>query len=220
MALGGGEDGKGKGDSMAGLPAIWPAPEELAARLRPSPEETALAGMDPLDALRLSRELQNKRVYTPEQAAANRLQTLTDVGHVIPVLGNVMSAHDAVNYWSDAATNADELEAHKSTVLGQLSALGAITGLPFGRTAAQVAKEAPDTLPVIFAYHGSPHDFNDFKLDKIGTGEGAQAYGHGLYFAENPATAISYREALAKKHQLNPQQGNLGDIRTAAQSIG
>jgi hypothetical protein len=41
----------------------------------------------------------------------------------------------------------------------------------------------------IKAYHSSPHDFDRFDLSKIGTGEGAQAYGHGLYFAENPAVS-------------------------------
>jgi hypothetical protein len=41
-------------------------------------------------------------------------------------------------------------------------------------------------LTGIKAYHSSPHDFERFDLSKIGTGEGAQAYGHGLYFAENP----------------------------------
>ena len=43
--------------------------------------------------------------------------------------------------------------------------------------------------PGIKAYHGSPHDFDKFDMSKIGTGEGAQAYGHGLYLAENEATA-------------------------------
>jgi hypothetical protein len=38
----------------------------------------------------------------------------------------------------------------------------------------------------IRAYHSSPHDFERFDMSKIGTGEGAQVYGHGLYFAENP----------------------------------
>ena len=38
----------------------------------------------------------------------------------------------------------------------------------------------------IKAYHSSPHDFDRFDLSKIGTGEGAQVYGHGLYFAESP----------------------------------
>lgn len=48
----------------------------------------------------------------------------------------------------------------------------------------------------IRAYHGSPHDFDRFDMSKIGTGEGAQAYGHGLYFAENEAVAQSYKQPL------------------------
>jgi hypothetical protein len=48
----------------------------------------------------------------------------------------------------------------------------------------------------IRAYHGSPYDFDKFDLSKIGTGEGAQSYGHGLYFAENPAVAEQYRQAF------------------------
>lgn len=34
-------------------------------------------------------------------------------------------------------------------------------------------------------------------MEKIGTGEGAQAYGHGLYFAENPSVAQSYARGAA-----------------------
>lgn len=49
----------------------------------------------------------------------------------------------------------------------------------------------------IRAYHGSPHDFEKFDMAKIGTGEGAQAYGHGLYFAEQEAVAKGYRDQLA-----------------------
>jgi hypothetical protein len=41
----------------------------------------------------------------------------------------------------------------------------------------------------IRAYHSSQHDFDRFDISKIGTGEGAQVYGHGLYFAENPAVS-------------------------------
>ena len=44
--------------------------------------------------------------------------------------------------------------------------------------AARVAEEKG-----IVAYHGSPHDFDRFSTEHIGAGEGAQAYGHGLYFA-------------------------------------
>jgi len=49
----------------------------------------------------------------------------------------------------------------------------------------------------IRAYHGSPHDFDKFDFSKIGSGEGAQAYGHGGYFAEAEGIARHYRDALA-----------------------
>jgi hypothetical protein len=55
----------------------------------------------------------------------------------------------------------------------------------------------------IKAFHGSPHDFDKFSLDHIGKGEGAQAYGHGLYFAESEGVAKSYRDALKKDAKLN-----------------
>lgn len=50
----------------------------------------------------------------------------------------------------------------------------------------------------IRAFHGSPYDFERFDIEKIGTGEGAQAYGHGLYFAENEGVAKSYRDTLSR----------------------
>ncbi len=46
--------------------------------------------------------------------------------------------------------------------------------------------------PLMTVYHGSPHAFDRFDSSKIGTGEGAQAYGHGLYFAENPDVGKKY----------------------------
>ena len=59
----------------------------------------------------------------------------------------------------------------------------------------QAADEAPATG--IRAYHGSPHSFDKFSMDAIGTGEGAQAYGHGLYFAEAEDVAKKYRDDLS-----------------------
>lgn len=46
------------------------------------------------------------------------------------------------------------------------------------------------------AYHGTPHTVDRFSLQKIGTGEGAQAYGWGLYFASEKAIAQHYRDTL------------------------
>lgn len=46
------------------------------------------------------------------------------------------------------------------------------------------------------AFHGTPHKFDKFSMEKIGTGEGAQAFGHGLYFAGNKGVAEGYRNNL------------------------
>jgi hypothetical protein len=46
------------------------------------------------------------------------------------------------------------------------------------------------------AYHGTPHRFDEFSTDKIGTGEGAQAHGWGLYFAKERAVSEDYRKNL------------------------
>jgi len=60
-------------------------------------------------------------------------------------------------------------------------------------------------MPELDVYHGSPHKFDRFDASKIGTGEGSQAYGHGLYTAESPTTATSYR-AMA----VNPGRRQFG----------
>ena len=52
----------------------------------------------------------------------------------------------------------------------------------------------------IRAFHGSPHQFDRFDMSRIGTGEGAQAYGHGLYFAGNEGVARSYRDQLSRPY--------------------
>lgn len=80
------------------------------------------------------------------------------------------------------------------------------------------AKKPPEGIR---AYHGSPHDFERFDISKIGTGEGAQSYGHGLYFAENEAVAREYEKRLAAKagyydvdegKYVIPDKGNMYEV--------
>ena len=54
------------------------------------------------------------------------------------------------------------------------------------------------------AWHGSPHKFDRFSMDQIGTGEGAQAYGHGLYFADSEDVARTYKE-MGLNHKLTQE---------------
>ena len=52
------------------------------------------------------------------------------------------------------------------------------------------------------AWHGSPHEFDRFSTEAIGTGEGAQAYGWGLYFTDKEEIARHYRDTLSKDDRL------------------
>lgn len=54
----------------------------------------------------------------------------------------------------------------------------------------------PSGLLGKIVYHGSPHKFDKFDASKIGTGEGAQAYGHGVYLADAEDVARGYQAAL------------------------
>lgn len=80
--------------------------------------------------------------------------------------------------------------AAQSLALGGLAGGGALA--PRGALAAGGARP-------IRAFHGSPHNFDRFDAGRIGTGEGGQSFGHGLYFADNPAVAQSYKDTFGRR---------------------
>jgi hypothetical protein len=69
-----------------------------------------------------------------------------------------------------------------------------------GLPAEMVQAMGTNTRSLLDVYHGTPHTLpptpknplGEFDASKIGTGEGAQAYGYGTYVAENPDVAKSY----------------------------
>jgi hypothetical protein len=83
--------------------------------------------------------------------------------------------------------------------------------------AARLAAEA--TPPVIKAYHGSPYDFDRFDASKIGTGEGAQAFGYGHYFGGHEDTAEFYRRSVTA-NKRTPEQDAQEFIRQAYEKRG
>jgi hypothetical protein len=73
---------------------------------------------------------------------------------------------------------------------------------------AQLTSEGVQTLMANpRAYHGTPHKVDKFSMDKIGTGEGNQAYGWGLYFAESRMVGIEYRDTLGNMRLKMPDGG-------------
>lgn len=69
------------------------------------------------------------------------------------------------------------------------------------------------------AWHGTPHDVDRFSTDRIGTGEGAQAYGWGLYFASKREVAEWYRSMLARSGNYMSLQDEWADILVAGEPL-
>lgn len=65
-----------------------------------------------------------------------------------------------------------------------------------------VVPKDPSIAPevVVEAYHGTPHQVEQFDTAKIGSGEGAQVFGHGLYFAENKSISEWYQSSVTQRH--------------------
>ena len=60
-----------------------------------------------------------------------------------------------------------------------------------------------ETEPGIIAFHGSGADFDEFRLEMIGTGEGAQAYGYGLYFTDSKDIAGFYKNMMTRSVDID-----------------
>jgi hypothetical protein len=65
----------------------------------------------------------------------------------------------------------------------------------------EMARDAMQGMTLLFqpAYHGTPHRFDKFTTDHMGSGEGAQAYGWGLYFAGSKEVGKYYKDTLGKE---------------------
>jgi len=62
--------------------------------------------------------------------------------------------------------------------------------------------EVPN-VAALTAWHGTPHQIKGaFDINKVGTGEGNQSYGHGMYFGQAKETGETYRKALSGRTEL------------------
>ena len=155
-------------------------------------------------------------------------EVLAEMAQTQPTIGFVQRAIAAIRNWlranvpgfkSLALTDNDIIQAYI------LPARGFVTRSK--ETGAQSLERA--MLAFSRVWHGSPHKFLQFDSSKIGTGEGAQAYGHGLYLAESKGVAGSYQESLSTdperflvdgkevfRRQANGPAFDVSDPKTAA----
>lgn len=145
-----------------------------------------LTAYEPTWKDRIARALMGDSKPSPERArlveglAGSRGMGTTGMGLLdfIPVAGQLLQAQEAIR-----SGDTDML---------------AMALMPGSKQVKAATGSADDAAKAgIRAYHGSPHDFDKFDMSKIGTGEGAQAYGHGLYFAEAEDVAKQYRKRLS-----------------------
>ena len=142
---------------------------------------------------------------------------------VAPVTGDISALADARTAFGqgDLAT------------AGLLTAATLIPGVPAGKVKGLLKKsddtkpllnvdDAPtegianvvpptDNEPGIIAFHGSGADFDKFRVDKIGTGEGNQTFGYGLYFTDSEDIAKFYRETLRQERNMLHLDGKMLD---------
>lgn len=151
------------------------------------PSDSDISWLPWYEQLKMRRRLQSR--YS-EPDPARRASTLKSLLEFAPVTGEASAARDALSANKRAATSLQE-----GDFWGALSnygdmALAGLGAIPLMGMAGRATRKG------IKAYHGSPHDFDQFQMDRIGTGEGAQAYGHGMYLAESEDVAKQYRDKL------------------------
>ena len=120
-------------------------------------------------------------------------------GSLVPGVGSALAARDF-----ERARRADDKTG---------MAMAAASAIPVNRLIGALKGFDP-VMREIDVYHGTPHRFpstetnplGEFDASKINTGEGAQAYGHGIYLAESPKVAEGYRERLAASSYMKDSQ--------------
>ena len=133
------------------------------------------------------------------EGLAKTIGLAVNVGsNFIPIGKASQSFAKGVQGWAELAKGAGKAGEAIGTA-GQVSNLATA-----GKAAGKVMNAVDDAMRQgleadgVRVFHGSPHEFNQFDISKVGTGQGAQSYGHGLYFAQNPATAEQYAAELAR----------------------
>jgi len=145
-------------------------------------------------------------------------------GREVPELDTVFDPSRGVNVTNNPSNirsvNAafDPLKRNSSNILASAGAGAAVAGGSLytpEENQAQAGWINKGGKQVLETWHGTPHEFpptannplGEYDLSKIGTGEGAQAYGHGIYQADVKDVAKGYKDGLSS-NRLYDKQGN------------
>lgn len=118
-----------------------------------------------------------------------------------------MAAYDAVQ-----AGRQGDMTGAALAALGAVPFAGAMRYADEAGDVARAAMRGAEASSGIRAWHGSPYrgiEKTGFDLSKVGSGEGSQAYSHGIYFAEKRPVAEWYRDTYSAQRN---QPGALYEV--------
>jgi hypothetical protein len=195
-------------------------PEPFGTLAPQAPPENALA-----QALSEFQRRGGMSGLLPKEPRERLAHALTLAGELSPGAG----VRDFLQSSGDLTRNVVAGNPWGSLVAGAGMALGAVGAVPGGGVMDDVAKGVgkaagtvtkagalADALTPMRAYHASPYDFDKFDFSKIGTGEGAQAFGHGGYFAGHEPTMEEYWRQFQNHPALMERQKEIAARLAAA----
>lgn len=157
--------------------------------------ERVIPGTGVMGNLARNRDMRRKRAFYEEQ---DRREA------ELERYGRELGPFDRLTTTLPRSDSPADVQSTLASVMGGQFA-GGIAGTALANPGRAIASamnpQRPSGFIPMTTYHGSPHRINNideanpmgrFDMSKIGTGEGAQAYGHGIYLAENPEVARTY----------------------------
>ena len=153
--------------------------------------------------------------YHPQVLFPRLIVRDTD-GSIIPPSKRIAVRAKKSQTPATSKSQSSDLTPSQRRTLSSLTSTGKVKMVSREEAAAVLEKYGVKDAKFMVAWHGSPHDHDGFKTKKIGTGEGAQAYGYGLYFAGAKEVAEHYQKGLsgrpAYKYGGKVYAGNLNDL--------
>ena len=126
--------------------------------------------------------------------------------------------------WEQGVAFAPELVYDPIAIAGMpYAAYKGVKGLPnaLGTISEEMARTPMRNMDGAIVWQGSPHKYDGIPdPSKIGTGEGAQAYGYGHYYGGAEATGRAYQQSLSPGGVVNHSIDRINDALDLEEALG
>jgi hypothetical protein len=138
-------------------------------------------------------------------------QQARNAASMTPLVGNVLSGNNAVRNYQQGNYGMAAIDAIGAIPIPGAGVVSRVGEGVVENAAEQAASRGAEQAAArgITAYHASPYNFDQFNMGKIGTGEGAQAFGQGMYFSDSPEVVQSYRDRFSTSPTATSYQVSL-----------